>query len=416
MKIKGEVDYFLSFPKSFRYLLIANLCYAFVLPVIELFVGAYIVSTPGTDIPMEERKAFINLYLYYQMAVYTGIPLCFIINGYLLRKIKISRLYSFGLLLSGVSMSMMMRLGELSVPGVVGAGLVMGASYGFFWANRDYMSLNVTTDDTRNYYFSLDTISFTLTWIIIPVSVGFFIAFGPERGMYSRKAAYIGVNVFVFLMSTFAIFLINKARYENPKGERLFYFIFQKLWNKMILLSITKGIMQGGIMIFPILLILSIIGGVEIFGVIVSVGQIISAITLYFIGRYTKPKHRLVIYIISIAFFTVAIGIHGTLFSALGVIIYNVMQYMAKPLHDVSYFPIEFRVIDVVSKIEGRNQFAYILNHEFTLYFGRVSVILIVLIAAYNLGIEFALRYALFLIVVIVAVCPADKEDHPRLY
>jgi len=419
-KIRKEIDHFRAFPKNFRFLLLANLCYAFVLPVIELFVGAYIVSSPGADIPIAERKEFINLYLYYQMAVYTGIPLCFIINGYLLRKIRISKLYSFGLLLAGVSMTIMMMLGELSVGGVVGAGLVMGASYGFFWANRDFMSLDVTTDDNRNYYFSIGTIFYTLTWIIIPVSVGFFIAFGPEHEIYSRKAAYIGVTVFVFLVTILASFIINKASFQNPKGEKLLYFKFHKLWNKMILFSVTKGIMQGGIMIFPILLILSIIGGVEIFGAIVSVGQIVSAIVLYFIGRYTKPKHRLAIYVISIAFFTVAIGIHGILFSALGVILYNVLQYMAKPLHDVSYFPTEFRVIDVVSRIEGRNKFAYILNHEFTLYFGRISAILIVLITAYKVSAEFALRYALFFIVIIMLLSillgrsiinDCDKED-----
>ena len=400
MNLSSEINHFKSFPRNMRYLLFAGLLYAFVLPVIELFVGAYIVSPPDPTTAMTaiEKHEKINLYLYYQFALYTGIPVCFIINGYLLRKIKVTYLYSLGLLLSGVSMTFMMSLKHLDNAGVIGAGLIMGASYGFFWANRDFMSLGVTDDETRNYYFSIDTIFYTLTWIIVPAAVGYFITFGTDSHLYTQKGAYIGVTIAVFIITTLAAIIINKEKFNNPKSEQLLFFKFDKLWNKMILFSITKGVMQGAIMIFPILLILSIIGGVNMLGIIVSGGQILSAIMLYLIGRYTKPKHRMIVYVVAIAFFVTAIAIHGALYSAMGVIIYNILQFIAKPLHDVSYFPTEFRVIDIVSKKERRNEFAYIVNHEFTLFLGRISAILIVLFLAYKINADFALRFGLFFI------------------
>lgn len=387
-----------------RFLLFANLLYAFVLPVIELFVGAYIVSPPdpNTILTLAEKQHNINLYLYYQFAVYLGIPLCFVINGYLLKIIKVSYLYSLGLILSGVSMTCMMMLDELSSPGVVAAGLIMGASYGFFWANRDFMSLDVTNDESRNYYFSIDTIFYTITWIIVPAVVGYVIAFGPQHQIYTSKSAYIGITIAVFAITLIASFIINREKYNNPKEGKFLFFKYDKLWNKMIFLSIAKGVMQGAIMIFPILLILSIIGGVNILGYIVSGGQIISAILLYLIGRFAKPKHRLFIYIISISLFTIAILLHASLYSVVSVIIYNVLQFMAKPLHDVSYFPTEFRVIDIVSKKEGRSEFSYIVNHEFTLFIGRVCSILIVLFLAYKVNADFALRFGLLLIAIIM--------------
>lgn len=400
MNFKTEINHFNSFPRNMRYLLLANLLYSFVLPVIELFVGAYIVSPPNAEtvLSLAEKQQNINFYLYYQFAVYMGIPFCFVLNGFLLRKIKVTYLYSLGLLLSGISMSFMMSLDDLSTIGVIIAGLIMGASYGFFWANRDFMSLDVTNDESRNYYFSIDTIFYTITWIIVPAIVGFAIVFGPSHQFYSAKDAYIGVTIAVFIITLIAAFIINREKYNNPSGEKFLFFKYNRLWNKMILFSITKGVMQGVIMIFPILLILSIIGGVNMLGIIVSGGQIISAIVLYFIGRLAKPKHRLLIYIIAISFFTIAILVNGILYSALGVIIYNVLQFMAKPLHDVSYFPTEFRVIDIVSKKENRSEFSYIINHEFTLFIGRVSAILIVFFLAYKLSADFALRFGLFFI------------------
>ena len=399
-KIKNEISHFNSFPRNMRYLLMANLMYAFVLPVIELFVGAYIVSPPDATkiLTVAEKQANINLYLFYQFAVYFGTPLTFVINGFLLRKIKVSYLYSLGLLLSGVSMTLMMSFKHLSPIGVVCAGLIMGTSYGFFWANRDYMSLDATTDESRNYYFSIDTIFYTLTWIIVPSIIGLVIAFGPTHLLYTEKTAYIGITVAVFVLSLLAVFIINREKYHNPKSEKFLFFKYDKLWRKMIAFSVTKGVMQGAIMIFPILLILSMIGGVNMLGIIVSGGQILSAIMLYIIGRIAKPKHRLAIYIVSISFFTVAIIIHGTFYSVLGVILYNVLQFIAKPLHDVSYFPTEFRVIDIVSKIEDRSEFSYIINHEISLFFGRITAILLVLFLAYEINADFALRFGLFFI------------------
>lgn len=93
----------------------------------------------------------------YQLAVYTGIPLTFLVNGFLMRRIRISHLYSFGMLLSGVSMAVMMSLETLDLAGIVVAGLIMGLSYGFFWANRDFLALNSTDDGNRNYYYGLES-------------------------------------------------------------------------------------------------------------------------------------------------------------------------------------------------------------------------------------------------------------------
>ena len=403
-KIANELHHFQSYPRNMRYLLLANMLYAFVLPVIELFVGAYIVSPPDGSVLMSpaERQDNIELYLFYQFAVYLGTPLCFVLNGYLLKWINVARLYSVGLILSGISMGFMMTLQDLSPLGVIVTGLIMGASYGFFWANRDFMSLEVTTDSSRNYYFSLDTIFYTLTWIIVPSLVGFIVAYGQEQAIYTQKSAYIGITMVVFVLSLLAVWIVNRVKFTNPKNDRFLFFKYDRLWIKMLLLAATKGIMQGTIMIFPILLILSIIGGVNMLGIIVSGGQIISAVMLYVIGRLAKPRHRFLIYVASILFFTAAIAIHCSLYSVLGVILYNVLQFVAKPFHDVSYFPTEFKIIDWVCKKESRSEYTYIVSHEFALFLGRISAILIVLYLTYRVNADFALRYGLLCVAVIM--------------
>src|SRR5690349_15780510 len=84
-----EYDVFLRLPRPTRVLLATNMIYALVLPVIEIFVGAYIMRSSNDP----------SIVVIYQLTVYSGIPVAFLLNGFLLNRVKISALYSFGMML-----------------------------------------------------------------------------------------------------------------------------------------------------------------------------------------------------------------------------------------------------------------------------------------------------------------------------
>ncbi len=71
---------------------------------------------------------------------------------------------------------------------------------------------------------------------------------------------------------------------------------------------------------------------------------------------------------------------------------------LSRPLHDIAYFPIQMRVIDMVSAIEKRNQFAYIFNQEFGFFISRFAGCGLFLLLARNVSDTFALRYALLIV------------------
>src|SRR5690606_15327722 len=134
--------YFRQQPRNFRVLVLTNLIYAFVFPVIDIFVAAYVMRNSNDPVKV----------VVYQLTIYTGIPLTFLLNGYLLNRINIKTLYSLGMSLSAVSMTVMMSLKTLDLAVIAIAGLIMGMSFGFYWANRDYLALAITNDGNRNYY------------------------------------------------------------------------------------------------------------------------------------------------------------------------------------------------------------------------------------------------------------------------
>ena len=395
-KIVKEFDFFSSHSKGMRVLLLTNLIYGLVGPIIELFIGAYIMR----------NSSDISLVVIFQLAVYTGIPLTFMINGFLLNRIKIAWLYSFGMLLSGISMFAMMLLQQLDTMGVFLAGLIMGLSYGFFWANRDFLALNTTNDGTRNYYYGIETFFYTITGILVPLAAGAFIGATDMNGWFGGhvNTAYYILTAIVFVMSMFASILVHRGEFVNPKRAPFLFIKFDRIWNKMLGLASLKGLAQGYIVTAPTMLILSLVGKEGSLGLIQGIAAAVSAILLYVLGRVTEPKHRLLIYGIGCLLFMVGALLNAALYSALGVILFMMCLLFARPLLDIAYFPIQLKVIDYVAEKEKRNEFSYIFNHELGLYLGRLFGCGLFIVLARYVSEYAALRYALLVIAVLHAL------------
>ena len=392
-QLTKELSFFKGHPLSMKALLLTNLIYGMVTPIIELFIGAYIMR----------NSEDISLVVIFQLAVYTGIPLTFMINGFLLNYVPISRLYSLGMLLSGVSMTAMMMLNNLSTFGVFMAGLIMGLSYGFFWANRDFLALNTTKDGNRNYYYGIETFFYTVTGIGIPLLAGGFIAATDKNGWFSGNVnvAYYIITAFVFALSAFASVLVHNGQFQNPKKAPFLFFNFDKLWNKMLRLAALKGVAQGYIVTAPTMLVMTHVGKEGSLGLIQGVAAAVSAVLLYILGRVTTPQHRVMIYGIGCTLFVLGALFNAVLFSAVGVILFILCLLFARPLLDIAYFPIQLKVIDVVAEIEKRNEFTYIFNHELGLYVGRLFGCGLFIVLARYVSVDIALRYALLVIAVV---------------
>lgn len=389
-KLQTEIAHFRQQPRNFQVLVLTNLIYAFVLPVIDIFVAAYVMRNSNDPVKV----------VVYQLTIYTGIPLTFLLNGYLLNRINIKTLYSVGMMLSAVSMTIMMSLKTLDVTGIALAGLTMGMSFGFYWANRDYLALAITHDNNRNYYYGLETFFYTIIAVVVPIGIGWFIE-SVGRGGGEANTAYRIVTVAVFITTVLASIMCFRGTFSNPARQRFIYFKFDRQWYWLLLLAALKGLAQGFLVTAPAMLIMRLVGQEGALGTAQSIGAIVAAIVMYILGRRTKPTHRLMIFSIGLVCFAIAALINGVLFNATGVLLFMLFLLIAKPLLDLAYFPIQFSVIDRLSKRENRSEFAYILNHEVGLYVGRFSGAATFIILAWYFSDEFALRYAIIIIAVL---------------
>jgi YQGE family putative transporter len=136
-------------------------------------------------------------------------------------------------------------------------------------------------------------------------------------------------------------------------------------------------------------------------GLIQSISGMVTALVLYILGRVTGPKHRIYIFTAGYLIFLIGTITNGVMFSASGVMVFVLCKVLFQPLHDIAYFPIQMRVINVLSIKEKRNEFGYIFNHEFGLYIGRFIGLGLFIYLAFYISETFALKYALIIIAVV---------------
>lgn len=391
-KLTTEFRFFLSKPHNMRVLLITNMLYSLVLPVVEIFMAAYIMR----------YFADTSYVAIFQVAMYTGIIITSLTNGFLLKTFKVAHLYSFGILLSGLSMVGMMFIKDISIVGLVVSGTLIGAASGFFWTNRYLMALNTTSDENRNYFFGLESFFFTISNIVVPLAIGALLA--SIDGMtflgitFDIYKGYRIVTLIVFAITILACFSLARGKFDNPVQKDFLYFRFDRLWNKQILLAALKGLVQGFLVTAPAMLIMKYVGKEGSLGLIQGISCGLTAILIYLLGRFAKPKHRIYIFGVGITIFLIGTIVNGIELSMLGVMIFVLCKVFFQPLHDLAYYPIMMKVIDVVSKRENRNKYAYILNHEFGLYTGRVLGLGLFILLALSVSETFALRYSLIIV------------------
>ncbi len=391
-KFSNEIKIFRTQPLNMQILLGVNMLYALILPIIEVFVGAYIMRNTNSPV----------MVAIYQLAMYVGIIIASICNGYLLRGIQVKLLYMAGILLSAVSMLIMMSLENLDLLQLSIAGCAMGIASGFFWTNRYLLALNVSTDDNRNYFFGLESFAFTIASIIVPLGVGALLSGLTGHTLlgivFNTNLAYRVVTFIALCVAMVACVLLSKGKFENPLPTGFLYLRFNKLWYKMLTLASLKGLVQGFLVTAPAILVLRFIGNEGSLGIIQGISGVLTAILVYILGRITRPRHRIIVFGAGLIVFLIGTLINGILFSAIGVIVFVLCKVLFQPLHDLAYFPIMMRTIDVVALIEQRNKYAYIMSHELGLFLGRALGLILFITLNYYVSEEFALKYALVIV------------------
>jgi len=387
-----EYKFFTEKPHNMKVILITNLLYAMVLPIVEIFVGAYVMRSTSKPI----------LVAYYQLAMYVGVVTTSFVNGFLMKYFSSKTLYSAGILVSGISIFIMMSIKSLGIPELGITGFLLGAASGFFWTNRYLLTLYNTNDDNRNYFFGLESFFFSVMSITIPLIIGGFISQMNGKSMlgiyFNINLCYKAVTIVAVIITILACLVLHRGNFQDQEQKPFLFFHFHILWRKMLALAGLKGMVQGFLVTAPAILVLKLVGNEGYLGLIQGTSGALTAVLVYVLGRIARPQDRLKIFVGGLLVFFIGTLCNGILFSTVGVILFVLCKVIFQPLFDLAYYPVMMKTIDVVAKIEKRNEYAYIQSHEMGLFIGRAFGLILFIALAYFFSQDFALKYALVIV------------------
>jgi len=377
-----EWGHFKALSVDVRRLLLSYTFFVMAYPLIAVFIDVYL------------WRATQDLWsiVMYNIGYIFGLPIGFYLNGLLLKKIHILRLYFLGAIVQGVTICLVVFIPVPTIFNIIILGLAYGLGAGLYWANKNYLTLLLTRGTNRVYFNSIEEILGIIIYTVVPFVVGWFIVLTGFGGLAQITNAYRIVMVagFIFLLLSGAVIQSSKIKTFIPQG--LVVRKPTKAWTNMRIFNVLLNMQVGLSLVISSILVILLIGGEGILGTLQSITSIVSALMLYIIGRKATIDHSWkLVGTGSIVFLLGATALAGT-FSWSGALVYSLITTIVWTLQWASSYAVSMELMDKEEK-SPEHQYAYVCDNEIFFNVGRFLGIAIVVGMVMSVGQNSALQW-----------------------
>lgn len=384
--LKSEIAYFKKLNFQGHRLIISFSVSGLTDPIVFTFVNAFLYRNTESI----ELVAFFNLFLF------LGLPPAFYLNGLLLRKYSAGRLYFFGCLAQGGLIFLLLTFASPSYQSVSLFGFLYGIALGFYWANRNFLTLRITDASNRIYFNSLESLAGTAIRIMVPILVGWFLVLGEHFGLYSISTAYQLLAVVTLVILISGGFLLKDLHFESVPSLRVLLPKPSPQWQKFRLFMFLTGFGGSAWFFIPVVIVLTLVGNEGALGTIESAAAVLSAFMVYYVSRKAETKDRLTLFIIWSTLILLGGFIFGIMFSVLGTILLFAFNALADPFGYVSTTSFAFDTIDREKEHHPSDHYAFVFDQELFLNIGRVTGSGVFFVMLWNLPQDMVLRLTPF--------------------
>jgi len=367
-RIVLEISHYQSLTVDVRHLLISYYLYLIAYPMFMLFTNAYLWRQ-GED---------LNSLIIYNLFYCLGLPLGFYGNGLLLKHFHTLKLYALGGLLEGLAAVLIVFFPSGVLISLLSYGLLAGLGAGLYWGNKNYLSLRLTKGSNRLYYNTLESSGDMIINMIIPVLVGTIIVFGSRFNWYLPQTAYKFLMILALIIVGFAGYIVQSSAIDDLNNEPLFVAHTTNSWKWVRIYNILSNIIVGAEYIVPGVLVLVLVGKEGTLGLLNSATALLSAISLYVLGRLGNISTTWKAVGISNIIYLFGAILLAINFSPTSVLIYMTVSTIGWAFRWSPSYTVIMEIMDREDVKKG--QYAYICDNEVTFNIGRIIGILLIFI------------------------------------
>ncbi|SES83913.1 MFS transporter, YQGE family, putative transporter [Oceanobacillus limi] len=335
-------------------------------------------------------NTFVNIYLWkqagdyitiavYNLAIFIFQPLSFILAGRIAKKIDRVVVLRLGVIFLSLFFLCVLYIGENASTFNFVLGGLLGIGYGFYWLAFNVLTFEITEPETRDFFNGFLGVLQSFGGMIAPISAGIIISNMTENVGYT---VIFTISFILFICAVIGSFFLKR---RSAEGNFYFKKIVQERkhnnnWNRILNAHVFQGLREG-IFMFVISIWIYIVTQSEL-----SLGMF----NLFFSGfsfvfyfltskfvKQSKRKQAILFGSILLYMSLFLILIHA---SYLTLIIYGILIGIAYPIINVPYMSMTYDVIGKARKAKEL-RIEYIVVREFFLNIGRVTSIIIFLIA-----------------------------------
>ena len=330
------------------------------------------------------------------LALYAVTPVVFTLAGWMAQRYDRLLVYRMGLFLHAVYYAALLLLREEAATYSVHLGVLLGITWGFFWAGQNTFSFDVTRAGNRERYFGLQLGIDGVCGFVAPLLGGFIIWMTP--GTLFGYQLIFGSAVVIYCICLALSYWMPHDNTRRPfKLKRaLFPGKEQRDWR---LIMLASGTMAGAFNIFIFLLALLMYQqtNTELAVGAYSAIQAAAGVSVsFFLSRVMTPMRRQPVLLASVVLLVIAGAMILWQLNLATLIIFGLLRSISGPMFGISHFSLRLDVID--SSVEERHQrIEYITAWEWPLAIGRVIMMLVLMgLAGWFTESDLGLRIAIF--------------------
>ena len=362
-RLEREKTHFDDLGETVKHLLYSYALYLISYPIMGIFINTYFWRQTND----------VSLIAAYNLGFFVALPLGFYLNGLLLRRFHILKLYWAGNVLQGVAAFLAIFIPSLSFCQVLVYGLVYGIGGGLYWGNKNYITLKITKGKNRLYYNNLESSLDLVISIIMPILIGWALVFGEQIALYTVESAYKILMLISIILLWVSGYMLRSANIYSEPISHLTLRKPSKYWNLNRLVHVLYWTLSGVNYFVPTILVLVFVGTEAALGTIESITALLVAVLLYIIGRKSSAKHLMTTIIATGIVFLAGALMFNFTYGFVGAIIYSVAYSLTGAVAWNSIYSNSMEVIDRESEYgSNHNQYALVLDNEIFFNLGRI--------------------------------------------
>ncbi len=386
-RFNTELSHFNLLSVDMKHMLMSYGFYLAAYPLLATFMNAYLWRSSGS----------LWSIIVYNVGWIIGLPCGFYLNGLLLKKFHILRLYFAGLLLQAIIPIMIVFLPMHGLPAIYLYGLMYGAGAGLFWGNKTYLDLQITRGANRIYYNSLGTIVDMMANILVPAAIGWFIVYANSIFSSESFVAYKIVMGIGFILLFVSGFIMQSSHIKNIVITNMIVRKPTRRWNMIRMFNLVHNIQVGVTLVLANVVILVLVGGEGVLGTVQTITAGFSSLMVYLMGRKATASVAWKFVAVGSLIFFVGTSTLAGIFTWVGALAYSMVITIAWA---IQWTPANSVTMDLLDAEEHNpeKQYANICDNELFYNIGRGIGISIVVMLLTIGGENTALRWSPFIV------------------